>query len=209
MNELPLPVTGIPIKPFGIAKQRLHRRLDAAARSALGRRIASRTVAIARAAGADVWVVTADSAVASWARRQGVGVLVESPGPGLGLNRAAAAVMDYAGRRNRPWLVLHADLPLLAPTDVTAVLEPMAAGRAVISPSHDGGTAAVGAAHPVAVDYGPGSFHRHLRILQGAQVVIRPGLAFDLDTVADLDALISSEAGAWLRDAIAAIDSAP
>ena len=77
----------------------------------------------------------------------------------------------------------------------------------VIAPSHDGGTSALGATGHLDFHYGVGSFHRHLRQAPRAAVIVRPGLAFDLDTVDDLDAVLRHPRGNWIEMLLAAIDS--
>jgi len=206
------PLVGVLIKPFGVAKQRLSPRLDAAARSLLGKQIAAHTLRTVAEAGADVVVVTGDEGVASWAAGLGVGTLSE--GPLGGLDAAVAALQDVAlgSPRRRPWLALHADLPMLIPEDVLALVAALSATSAVIAPSHDGGTSALGAARRMATRYGTASYHHHLRRLQlgpDGRVITRPGLAFDLDTVDDLDLMTGYRRAGWLRDRVAAIDSAP
>ncbi|NND02857.1 MAG: 2-phospho-L-lactate guanylyltransferase [Acidimicrobiia bacterium] len=195
-----LPLVGIPLKPFGVAKQRLDSRLTASQRSTLGKAVAAHTIAITAEAVCEVVVVTGDPGVAAWGARLGVDSIEEGI-PGTGLNGAAASLRDSALQSGRPWLVLHADLPSLSSADVAALLAALARGP-VASPSYDGGTTALGASERAGFSYGPGSFHRHLRQLPTATVVIRPGLAFDLDTVADLEA--AAKANAWVR---AALDS--
>ena len=195
-----VPLVGIPIKPFGVAKQRLDSRLNASQRSALGKAVASHTLAAVVAAGGDAIVVTSDGAVSAWAAGLGVATLDEGS-QGSGLNGAAAALRDAALAAGRAWLVLHADLPSIDSTDVAYLLAALDSGP-VISPSYDGGTTALGAAVAVDFAYGPASFHRHLRRLPNGTVAVRPGLAFDLDTVADLEA--AAKANQWIR---AALDS--
>lgn len=199
---------GIPVKPFGVAKQRLHPRMNAHERSALGKAIGARTVQAAAATGCEVLVVTGDAGVAAWAARLGVGRIDEGP-PGAGLNGAAGALRDHALARDRPWLVLHADLPTVRPTDIAEVVAALGTAETAISPSHDGGTSALASSRNLGFSYGPGSFHRHLRAAPEATVVVRPGLAFDLDTVADFDAIAAGPDGAWLAAAMSAIDSGP
>src|SRR5665811_1981594 len=66
----------------------------------------------------------------------------------------------------------------------------MAAAGTVLAPSHDGGTSLVGGMlNPFPFRYGPGSFRRHLSAVLGhARVLVRPGLALDLDRPRDLRA---------------------
>lgn len=199
------PLVGIPIKPFGVAKQRLHPRLDASARSALGRAVAAHTVTVALKL-APVAVVTPDVGVRRWARTLGAASISE--GAGTGLDGAATSLMDEAATQGRPWLLLHADLPLLQEDDLAALLRSVGSNGAVVSPSYDGGTCALGASQRLVTAYGAGSFHRHLRMLQAAAVVVRPGLAHDLDTVADLDRLRTHRRlPGPLTDLLGAIDS--
>jgi len=203
-------LVGVPIKPFGVAKQRLRPRLDVAARSALGKEIAAHTLRTAAVSGAEVVVVTGDTAVAAWTADLGFGVLEEAPGGGLD---GAIAALQQEARRNgdgaRPWLALHADLPMLTDRDVAALLQGLSETSAVIAPSHDGGTSALGCPYRMRTRYGVGSYHHHLRRLQLASevtVVNRPGLAFDLDTVADLDMLLAADGASWIKDQLEAID---
>ena len=211
MPSHPPPLVGVPIKPFGVAKQRLHPRLDRVARSRLGRAIAAHTLQTVAVAGGDAVVISGDSGVRSWAAEIGFSSEGEGP-PGTGLDGAVTALQKRAMAERRPWLVVHADLPLLYPADVGLVLEHLAEASAVIAPSHDGGTSALGAYGPVVPSYGTGSYQRHLRSLSqlpDVRTVCRPGLAFDLDTVADLDMLSAAERASWIRNELEAIDSLP
>ncbi len=173
---------GIPIKAFGVAKARLAPVLGPAERARLGKAVAARTIGVATVAGRVV-VVTGDADVAGWARGFGVDVVDEGPG---GLDGAAGSFVEGAPG---PWAVLHADLPLLTEADLTHAMA--AAGRTgwAIAPSSDGGTSLVVGEGPFPFAYGPGSFHRHLAARPDAAVVVRRGLAVDLDTPADLAAV--------------------
>ena len=188
------PLAGVPIKPFGIAKARLAPALDAGARSRLGRAIAAHTLRTVAASGATPAVVTPDAGVARWARRHGWSVIDEPPGGGL--DGAALAVVAAAGDAH--WAVVHADLPLLNERDLIDAWHASAAG-VVIAPAHDGGTSLVAGVGRFRFSYGPGSFHRHLRTAPAATVLVRSGLALDLDTVADLEVAVGRSEGAWLR----------
>lgn len=179
----------IPVKPFGVAKNRLQPALDAAQRSRLGKLIAARTAMQAQATGARVAVVTGDDGVAGWARGHGVEIVRESSEYAPGLNGAAAAAVDAAERDESDWLILHADLPLVSRADLEAAMSRHRPGRFVLAPSYDGGTGLIMGSGAFPFSYGPGSFHRHLRATDGnADVVIRSGLALDLDTPRDLEA---------------------
>jgi 2-phospho-L-lactate/phosphoenolpyruvate guanylyltransferase len=114
--------------------------------------------------------------------------------PGGGLNEALTATALEARRRGADRLVLvHADLPLLEPEEVTALIEASAANGLAIAPDRHGrGTNALCLTWPPAIrlEFGPESFRKHLaqaaaRGLSPA-VVRLPGLAFDLDEPDDL-----------------------
>ncbi|NNL68877.1 MAG: 2-phospho-L-lactate guanylyltransferase [Acidimicrobiia bacterium] len=178
----------IPVKPFGVAKARLSPVLDARRRSLLGKRIAAHTVGEAGATGARVAVVTGNTGVAAWAGELGVEVIGESGVYGTGLNGAATAATTDAGRTGSDWMILHADLPHLTRRDLTEAIDRFAPGRYVLAPSYNGGTTLLMGTGPFAFHYGPGSFHHHLRSAgQKAEVLVRRGLALDLDTPNDLE----------------------
>lgn len=170
---------GIPVKPFGVAKARLAPLLDATGRARLGMAIAARTIRVAARVGSPA-VVTGDDAVAEWAAAHGADVIREQPG---GLDGAASAIVADAD--GGPWMVLHADLPRVRPDDLRHVAHALDTVPAVLAPSWDGGTSLYASTGPARFSYGPGSFHRHLRRSPGALVLVRPGLALDLDTPSD------------------------
>ena len=195
-------LAAIPIKPFGVAKARLAPVLGQAERSRLGRAIAARTARIAAAAGAEVIVVTADEGVAAWAETESIGVLREDPDLGGGLNGAATTAVRHATDLGVRWAIVHADLPVAAEGDLRRVFE-AASRAAVIAPSYDGGTNAIGGGggdFPFA--YGAGSYHRHLASSPEATVITSPRLALDLDTPADLMRARSSPSGRWLESVL-------
>lgn len=175
-------LVGVPVKPFGVAKARLAPVLGAGERSRLGMAIAARTLELASMVGRSA-VVTGDEGVADWAHGLGHDVVWEHPG---GLNGAARATVHAAG--TEPWILLHADLPRLAAADLQVTVEALAAHGAVLAPSSDGGTSLIATTGPMAFSFGAGSFRRHLSALPRARVLVRPGLALDLDTPADLHA---------------------
>ncbi len=172
-------IGGIPIRAFaGMA--RLDGHLPAVARTALARAMASRVVDRVVAAGCEPVVVTSDTEVGTWARRLHVTVLDDPPGGGL--DGAARAVVAHAG--DDRWLVLHADLPAVDTADITAMT---GGATPALAPSKDGGTAAISSTGPFRFSYGVDSFRRHLAAAgPGARVVVRPGLAFDIDHPRDL-----------------------
>ena len=176
---------GVPVKGFSGAKARLASVLDPASRRALGRAVADRTLRLLDAAGGvrRVVVVTGAPEVVDWARSGGRAVIAEEPG---GLDGAAAAVVRAAGVHR--WAVIHADLPLLTACDLEVVLAAAERHGTVLAPSSDGGTSFVSGTGRFPFAYGVASFHRHLRAAPDAAVVVRRGLAVDLDTPDDLAA---------------------
>lgn len=129
----------------------------------------------------EMLVVSSDEAVVAWSHARGLPV---EPDPGS-LNASASAIAARA--ESRPWMVLHADLPLLTAADLRVATKLLGERGAVIAPSYDGGTTLLAGAAPFQrFAYGPGSFVRHFAALPHAGVVIRPGLALDVDTPADL-----------------------
>lgn len=190
------PLIAIPVKPFGVAKRRLAPVLDAGRRSRLGREVAARTIAAAQATGVPVAVVTADAGVMAWAGNQGANVVVD---PGRDLNVAAQAAVRAAG--SRPWMILHADLPLVEPADLLAVITELKTAGSVIAPSYDGGTSVLAGSGPFPFRYGPASFRRHIACApHRLKVLVRVGLAIDLDAPSDLAAARQHPRGAWLSD---------
>ncbi len=184
------------MKRFYVAKQRLAPVLSARERSRLGRDLAARTLLAVQEAGAEPVVLAADHQVAHWATARGVSVLIDRRG---GLDDAAAGLVAEARATHRPWLVVHADLPLVTPADVRQALTVLEAGRSPIAPADDGGTSLVGGTGEMRFAYGPASFHRHLARLTEGQVLISLGLSLDLDDSADLMAARSHHRGSWLR----------
>lgn len=175
-------LVGVPVKPFGVAKARLAPVLDATERSRLGVAIAARTLALADKVGRSA-VVTGDVGVGRWARGLGHAVIWELPG---GLDGAAQALVRAAGAG--PWLMVHADLPRLSEQDLVDAITALRSHGAVIAPSSDGGTSLIGGTGPIGFSFGQGSFRRHLAAMPRAAVLVRPGLALDLDTPGDYHA---------------------
>jgi 2-phospho-L-lactate guanylyltransferase len=193
---------GIPVRSFERAKTRLGEAVPPAIRRLVVERMAARTVAAAGGAGMEVVVLTADEAVAAWAESSGRPVLGDGAGT---LDGGARALVEEAGRRQRAWAVLHADLPLIAADDLTGAAAALEAGRAVIAPSSDGGTSLIGTPGPgIAFAYGPGSFKRHLARVAGSDplVLVSAGLACDLDVPSDLTIAAARPEGAWLADLV-------
>lgn len=175
--------------------------LDTEGRSRLSRTLAEHTAGLARRFSDRIVVVTADPDVRAWAVAFELEALAD---PGDGLDGAAGAAVRLAREVGRPWMILHADLPALATADLPALWSARPADGFVIAPSHDGGTPAIGGAGSVPFSYGPGSFHRHLAAIAPFPhaVVVRDGLAIDLDLPADLEPARWWDRMAWIRDLV-------
>lgn len=188
------PIAVIPLKGFDAAKERLSGALPPDQRAALARATARHVVTACRGGGFDLVVVTADPSVTAWADALPAAVV---PDPGGGLDAAC-----HAGIALNPtaWVVVHGDLPLLDPASMERVMDYLIEGRGVVAPARDGGTNLLGAAAPVPLDYGPGSFHRHLGALAGHRAVVLTGpeTAIEIDTPRDLAAAAALPGGGWL-----------
>lgn len=190
----------IPVKSFRLGKQRLSDTLDDHSRETLGHALAGHTAASVEQAGLIPLIVTADPHVVEWATMSGFPSLGD---PGDGLSVAARSGVQWANVSSSNWIVLHSDLPLLDSSDVQVVNEIVSGGRPAIAPSSDGGTSAIGSVGEFEFEFGVGSFHRHLRRLPNAAVVMRPGLALDVDSRNDLIVAANTPRGAWLHEVLA------
>ena len=188
----------VPHRGLAAAKTRLAGRLAPDERAALARRLLERVLRVAAEAdrGA-VMVISPDPSLEELTVPAGARLVVQR---GMGLN----AGLDQARRSAiadgvRLLAVLHGDLPRLAADDVRALVDAVPAGGGVaIAPDRaGGGTNALALRPPDAIPFrfGPGSFEAHVAAATAAKLpavrVDRPGLAFDLDTPADLDRLLA------------------
>jgi len=187
----------VTLKSFQAGKGRLAPIVDDRRRAELAAAAAERVIAACREAGGELVVVTPSADIAGWCRARRIATVPEPAGGGL--DGAATAAAEHAEARNAAFAILHADLPLLDASDLAAVCN--SAAPAVIAPSRNGGTSLLAASEPVEFHYGPDSFRRHLDAAKhlAPEIVIRTGLAVDLDTPSDLVAAAGLERGAWLR----------
>ncbi len=113
------------------------------------------------------------------------------PDRGKGLN--AELVAFRTQHPDQPLLTIHGDLPLLSAADVEEFLRNAEFGEGAIAPDrHRSGTNAVAVTRPggFGFAFGVDSFKLHQTSAgAGFAVVERPGLAFDVDTLADFDAI--------------------
>ncbi len=107
---------------------------------------------------------------------------------GRGLNQELMSARENLGRT--PLVIIHADLPLLAPADVADLTGRAIFGAAVAPDRHGVGTNAVAIAdrRDFSFRFGPDSFRRHIISQDGQSraVVKRQGFALDVDTMDDL-----------------------
>jgi len=186
----------IPVKPLRRGKSRLAGVLTQDERTDLNQHLLAHTVDTLRAIPEieQVLVVSRDPAALSLAREHGARTVQENGAPQLNiaLARATVLVKHYV---TRGVLIVPADLPLLTPEDVRAMLD-----RAkyppvvVVAPDrHRLGTNAMLVCPVGLIDYefGPGSFQRHCQLARqaGARLEIceLPSLALDVDFPEDLD----------------------
>lgn len=185
-------IVAVPLKPAGSRKTRLASRLDAHARDALAEAMAAHVLAtVGRAGGRAVALAAAcpPGWKGAWHRDAGGG-----------LNAALAGMR--AAWRDRPFAVIHADLPHLMPDDVSALLEAGAGGLALAPDARGAGTNALALppGRPIDFRFGAGSLAL-FRSQAAATLVRRPGIARDLDTPADLARAPAFLRATMLRDA--------
>jgi 2-phospho-L-lactate guanylyltransferase len=186
----------IPVKPLRRGKSRLANVLTQDERTDLNQHLLAHTVDTLRSIPEieQVLVVSRDPAALSLAREHGARTVQENGAPELNvaLARATVLVKHYI---TRGVLIVPADLPLLTPEDVRAMLD-----RAkyppvvVVAPDrHRRGTNALLVCPVGLIDYefGPGSFQRHCQLARqaGARLEIceLPSIALDVDFPEDLD----------------------
>ena len=179
-------LAAVPIKPFRSAKNRLAADLTIPQRRLLAEHLGQRTLAAIKDAGAEPMALAADEDVAVWAKHLGYRTLLD---PGPDLNSAAVAAADQASIENRPWLLIHADLPLIDAQVVAQAIAALVSGRPTLAPSPDGGTPVLGwRSRDFTFRYGPSSFHRHHHQLAKYRplVITDRRLMFDIDRPSDL-----------------------
>lgn len=186
----------VPVKPLRRGKSRLAGVLSEEERADLNRRLLVHTLETLAAIPEieNVLVVSRDSMALALAREYGARTVQENgtPGLNLALERATAVARSYA---TRSVLIVPADLPLVTPEDIRAVIERATQPPVVvIAPDrHRQGTNSL-LICPVGLiqyDFGPASFDRHCERARRAgarlEIVELPSLALDIDVPEDLD----------------------
>jgi 2-phospho-L-lactate guanylyltransferase len=182
----------VPHRGLAAAKTRLAHVLDDADREALALRLLERVLGVAHAACSDVVVITPSAVLDRVVTQAGATLVVQR---GLGLNAGLVQAREAARSDGIQTLaILHGDLPNLTAADVMALLQPVEDDTGVaIAPDRAGSGTNGLTLRPIDAipfRFGPGSFAAHRDEVQRAglplAIVERPGLAFDLDTPADL-----------------------
>jgi 2-phospho-L-lactate/phosphoenolpyruvate guanylyltransferase len=182
----------VPHRGLAAAKTRLAPVLDDGEREALARRLLEQVLRVAHEACSDVVVITPSEALGPLVAAAGARLVVQR---GMGLNAGLEQARDEAIRDQIATLViLHGDLPNLTTDDVAALVDALPAdtGVAMATDRAGTGTNALALRPPDAIGFrfGAGSHAAHTDAAEAAGVplveVNRPGLAFDLDTPADL-----------------------
>lgn len=191
----------IPVNRLDRAKGRLAEILSPEERRRLFLATLNATVAAAARAGTAVAILTADAEV----ERSFLGsatILQEDPARS-GLNAQLEYALESLVPPPEAVLILHADLPLVTDGSLRRLIASAPPGPSVtLVRSRDGGTNAMLLRPPghFPLAYGPGSFERHREAAASAGlpviVVGDPALELDLDTPADLEALLSEPGGA-------------
>ena len=200
MNRSP-PWVVMPVKDLQHAKQRLTGVLGPEERRTLFRAMLEDVLtALASSEGlAGILMVTRDPEARRLAGRYGARVLVEEA------NRGHTAASTFGARALAQegvagMVQLPADIPLVTPADVAALLSVHGEPPAVtLAPSRDQrGSNAVVCSPPdlLPLRFGDDSFFPHLQRARALgvepRIVPRPGLALDIDTPEDLAAFLAA-----------------
>lgn len=192
----------VPHRGLEHAKTRLASVLEPDQRAALAEHLLRHVLEAALATGHEVVVISPDPALEPVATGAGARLSVQR---GMGLNAGLAQAAGEAMADGVTRLgVLHGDLPNLEPAEIAALLDAAGGDRPAVGIAPDAadtGTNGLALAPPdvIGFHFGKGSLvaHRAAAKRAGAWVTIvrRPGLAFDIDTPADL--------AAWLAGRVA------
>jgi len=182
----------LPVKSFGLAKQRLGEAVGADERRRLARAMVGDVLeALGRVEGLDgVILVSAE-------RFEGVEAVEvvhdpEEAGQSAAALRGVRTAVDRGAERV---LLVPGDCPALDPDEVTELLTEPDEGVVIVPDRHGAGTNALLIAPPDALGpaFGPGSLARHAALAHAAGVRVRvgrlPSLELDVDTPGDLAAL--------------------
>src|SRR5438128_10529937 len=178
----------LPVKDFANAKQRLASRLDPPARAGLARSmclVVRNTLARTRVPNRVV-VFTAADEVIQMARPLGFDVVLEKAvdGHSAAVNHMVSELLSSSSRI----LSIASDLPRLVPSEIDFVLDAATEPITLIPSRHWTGTNGALFISParIVMEYGEGSFRRHLSNAAAAgheaAVMTLPGLALAINT---------------------------
>ena len=200
MERSPLWVV-MPVKDLDNAKQRLASVLSADERHTLFRAMLEDVLAtLSRCRDlAGVAVVTRDGEAKALAARHEARVLEESANRGH-TSASSFGARTLAAEGVAGMLQLPADIPLVTPEDIDALLEAHGPAPAVtLAPSRDelgSNAVACSPADVLPLRFGDDSYFPHLRRARSLGIepgiVNRPGLALDVDTPEDLCAFLAT-----------------
>jgi 2-phospho-L-lactate guanylyltransferase len=195
----------VPVKPLRWGKSRLAGVLSQEERKDLNSHLLSHTLKTLKAIPEieHVLVISRDPAALSLARAHGARTVQENGAPELNIALARATIVakNYS---TSGVLIVPADLPLITPEDVRAMLDLAKDPPVVVlAPDrHRSGTNAL-LVCPVGLieyDFGPGSFQRHSERAQmaGARLEIceLPSIELDMDLPEDLE-LVGKQIDNW------------
>jgi 2-phospho-L-lactate/phosphoenolpyruvate guanylyltransferase len=156
----------IPVKPLRLAKSRLAKILTPEERQRFAEAMLRRVLAVVKSVPqvAGTLVISRDTHALAIAREYGAKTIQESGAPELNaaLMRATSVIASWG---SEAVLVIPADLPLIAPEDVTNIIEMGQQPRSVVlaTDRNRDGTNALLIRPPGLIDYayGSGSYQRH------------------------------------------------
>ena len=195
-EDSPLTEIVIPIKRLSRAKQRLAGLLSPSERAGLVLAMLEDLLgAVSRADKGRIWLVASDDAVFDIGRTFGVRPIREHRT--CGYNAAVALGFTAVAGPERPVAVLPGDLPLAGSGEITSLVAPLKTAPDIrIAGARDGrGTNGLFLSRPhlLSPAFGPDSFADYVNASHNAGITPRllhaPGLAFDIDTPADLRSL--------------------
>lgn len=184
----------VPVKPFGVAKQRLAAVLDADARAMLARGMFRDVMAMLAQLDelAGIVVVTSDPVAAEIAAGHGAHVVPDRENAGV--NRALAQAIPVLKELGADaMLALPADVPYATAAELRAAIAALRDHEIVLAPATgDGGTNLLAARPPdaIALCFGQDSFARHVAAARAAglapAILDLPGVGRDIDSPSDL-----------------------
>ena len=205
MPDLPTFVPIVPMKPLSEGKTRLAQQLTQDQRAELAAGMLRRVIAAIKGASIEFfWVVGGDDRVRRMTRNLG-GIWFEELGRNL--NDTVTKGFEKAYHEGHSALYLPGDLPFIKPSDVISLLRSSERGTNItLAPSRrDGGTNGIVVPHgiPFLPELGQRSFAKHLSQAASKEISVSisysQGLAFDLDTIDDLESYEHMEPGLLKR----------